>query len=241
MQKNTSSRSKNLFLAIFLFNLIVLIPSYGQRGSFNYTNKYSKKGYYFGIALGTNFNYYRVEKSLTLFGNDTIQTVNAVLRPGFHLGFIANFNLGRNVDFRLLIPTVAFSDKILSYQTTQKEQTDQTIESIFLEFPIYFRYKSKPYNDIRLFVVAGLKYSIDLASTADTRQGEEMIQLNQHDLAIEFGVGFQVFFPFFILSPEIKFSYGLKDLHERNESLIYSSVIDKLFSRGFSISLHFEG
>ena len=89
--------------------------------------------------------------------------------------------------------------------------------------------------------MAGIKYSVDLSTSSNRRSAAETLKLDMHDLAVELGFGFQVFVPFVILSPEIKFSYGVFDLHRRNEALVVSSVIDKVFSRGFSISLNFEG
>jgi hypothetical protein len=228
-------------IVLISFVSFTISPVVGQKGSFNYENKYSKKNYYFGIALGTNFSKYRVEKHSSLINNDSVKTVNTTFGLGFSIGFIANFGLGKNLDFRLLTPTVVFADKTLIYGMANDEIIEQEVESVLLEFPVYFRYKSKPYNDIRLFVVAGIKYSIDLSTSSNTREAEESVQLDMHDLSVELGLGFQVFFPFFILSPEIKFSYGVFDLHRRNEALVFSSVMDKVFSRGFSISLNFEG
>lgn len=229
------------FIVLISFVGLTTSPLVGQKGSFNYENKYSKKNYYFGIALGTNFSKYRIEKSQSLINNDSVRTVNANFSPGFSIGFIANFGLNKNLDFRLLTPTVVFSDKTLIYEMTNDQIVEQKVESVLLEFPVYFRYKSKPYNDVRLFVMAGIKYSVDLSTSSNRRSAAETLKLDMHDLAVELGLGFQVFFPFFILSPEIKFSYGVFDLHRRNEALVVSSVIDKVFSRGFSISLNFEG
>lgn len=212
-----------------------------QKGSFNYDNKFSKKAYYFGITLGANVTRYHIDKDMTLIGNDSIRSINAIYGPGFNLGIVANVKLGKHFDFRFLLPTLSFADRKLQYQMTNNSVVDKRIESVFLEFPIHFRYKSKPYKDFRIFVVAGAKYSIDLASNSRARQTEDLIRINQHDVAVEFGLGFQVFFPYFILSPEIKFSYGVYNIHSRKNQLVYSSVIDQLFSRGFAISLHFEG
>jgi len=51
----------------------------------------------------------------------------------------------------------------------------------------------------------------------------------------------QLFFPFFIFSPEIKVSRGLNNIHIFNGALEDSRVIDQIISRAFTISLHFEG
>lgn len=226
---------------VALFCFLTPLASNAQKGNFNYDNKYSKKDYYFGITLGFNLSRHRVEKHKILIGNDSIMTVDAVYGPGFNLGVVANINLGKSFDFRFLLPTLSFAERRLSYKLTNNTVVEKKLESVFLEFPIHFRYKSKPYKDFRVFVVAGVKYSVDLASNSRSRKAEDLIKLNQHDVAIEFGLGFQIFFPYFILSPEIKFSYGVFDIHARDADLSYSSVIDKLFSRGFAISLHFEG
>ena len=60
-------------------------------------------------------------------------------------------------------------------------------------------------------------------------------------LQFEVGVGMQFFFPYFILSPEIKFSQGLNNTLIYNRSLIESRIIEKLTSRTFTISFHIEG
>ncbi|MBL4650488.1 MAG: PorT family protein [Aureispira sp.] len=230
---------KIIVVALLFFS--APLASNAQKGSFNYDNKFSKKSYYFGITLGFNTSRYRVEKDLLLVNNDSVKTVNSFYGPGFNLGIVANIKLGKHFDFRFLLPTLSFADRKLQYVMTDNSIIEKSIESVFLEFPIHFRYKSKPYKDFRVFVVGGIKYSIDLASNSRSRKAGNLLKLNQSDLAVELGVGFQVFFPYFILSPEIKFSYGVLDIHSRDENTTFSSNIDKLFSRGFAISLHFEG
>lgn len=226
---------------VILLALLSNTKVQAQRGSFNYENKFSKKAYYFGITLGINMSKYRIERHESLVRNDTVATINSSYGPGFNLGIVANIKLGENFDFRFMTPTLSFADRRLEYNLTNTQTEVKKIESVFLEFPIHVRYKSKPYKDFRVFVVAGGKYSIDLASNSRARSADDLVKVIRHDFAVEFGVGFQVFFPYFILSPEIKFSYGMTDILSRDENLIYSSTIDKLFSRGFSISLHFEG
>ena len=167
--------------------------------------------------------------------------IESVRGPGFNLGIVTNIKLGKNFDFRFLLPTLSFADRRLTYQMRTGETLERQVESVFLEFPIHFRYKSKPYKDTRIFVVAGAKYSMDLASNSRTRQADNLVRINRHDFVAEVGVGFQIFFPYFILSPELKFSYGLRNIFERNPNLIYSSPLERLFSRGLTISFHFEG
>jgi hypothetical protein len=53
-------------------------------------------------------------------------------------------------------------------------------------------------------------------------------------------LGFHFYFPVFVLTPEIKLSSGLVNLHSRDESLRYSNVIDKINSKMITFSLTVE-
>jgi hypothetical protein len=68
-----------------------------------------------------------------------------------------------------------------------------------------------------------------------------MIRVKRFDYGVELGLGFNFYFPSFILSPEIKVSNGLSDLHQRNEALNYSRVLDQINSRMIVFTLHIEG
>ncbi len=230
-------RKVGLTLALFILAFSTL---WAQKGPSNY-DAFSGKNYYFGITLGYNNSNYRIVYDKSFILNDTVWRLESARGPGFNLGIVTNLNFGKNFDLRFNLPTLSFAERRLEYTLASKEVISRKVESVFIDFPILFRYKSKPYHDVRAFVIFGGKYSLDLASNSRARQAEDLIRITRHDFLLEFGVGFQIFFPYFILSPEIKFSHGLMDIHNRNPALIYSSTIERLFSRGLTISLHFEG
>jgi len=109
------------------------------------------------------------------------------------------------------------------------------------ELPFHVRYKSAPYNDLRMFVIGGIKYTFDVASDSRARQADELVKIAPTDFALELGAGVQFFFPYFIFSPEIKISQGISNILIFNQGLEQSNVIEQLLSRTFTISLHFEG
>ncbi len=91
-----------------------------------------------------------------------------------------------------------------------------------------------------MYTIGGAKFDYDLASTAGARKAEDLIKLNRKDLSVELGLGFHFYFPVFVLTPEIKLSSGLLNLHSRDESLRYSNVIDKINSKMITFSLTVE-
>ncbi|HWB90268.1 MAG TPA: hypothetical protein VG605_00390, partial [Puia sp.] len=78
-------------------------------------------------------------------------------------------------------------------------------------------------------------------SNSSARKAQDLVKLSPSDLSVEGGIGFQFYFPVFILSPELKISEGIKNVHSRDPSLQYSNVIDKLKTRMVVFSLIFEG
>ena len=206
-----------------------------DRKSYNYL-EYKNKSYYFGISLGFNSSKHQLFHSKDFIGNPQIEGAQGAAGPGFNVHGIVNYKFGEYFDFRIL-PGFTFATRYLDFNNTNRRD----IESIFVEVPFHIRYKSAPYKDKRAYVVAGINYSYDVASNSKTRQAETLIRISPNDFQVEVGVGMQFFFPYFILSPEIKFSQGITNTLLFNDQIVEASVIEKLLSRVFTLSFHFEG
>ena len=209
--------------------------------NYNFYN-FQGKPYYFGITLGVNSSKYTPFRSEEFIFADSISAVTSLNGPGFNLGIITNLKIGKYFDFRFL-PTLSFAERRLNYTagTIRTRETQEVVESVFVELPFHFRYKSAPYRDKRLFLIAGVKYNFDVASDSRSRQAEELVRISPHDFAVEYGAGVQFFFPYFIFSPEFKVSHGIGNTLLFNPNLPESTVLEKVLSRTFTISLHFEG
>lgn len=250
MQAQTYSRS---FIQSFLFSLtlgIVLVFAFSNSASaqrnasksnYNFLD-FQSKPYYFGITLGYNTSRFRVFHSDDFILHDSIAIAQAVTGPGFNLGIVSNLKVGQYFDFRFL-PTLSFAERNIQYSSTTADRPayKRKVESVFVELPFHIRYKSAPFNDKRVFAIAGVKYSFDVASDSRTRQADELVKITPSDYALEIGAGVQFFFPYFIFSPEFKISQGLGNVLIFNGDLDQSSVIEKIISRTFTVSLHFEG
>lgn len=208
------------------------------KGTFNYLD-FAAKPYYFGITLAYNTSSFQPYQSSQFFTSDSIRGIESLAGQGFNLGIVTNLKIGQNFDFRFL-PTLSFADRTLQY-TTSNSLVNKRIEAVFFEMPFHARYKSEPYEDLRVFVIGGVKYSFDVASKSRTRQDANLVKITPTDFAVELGAGVQFFFPYFIFSPEIKFSQGISNGLIYNRDLEFSSVLDKVLSRTFTISFHFEG
>ncbi len=218
--------------------LFLIASSFTLKAQFN-IHELGRKDIYFGIAMGINVADYKVIHKEVLPENDSIRYFRPKLGPGFNLGIIANYQFHRYFDLRF-IPTLSFSDKSIEYEDINHSIVKKTISSIYLDFPLQLRFKSDPIKDFRIYVIAGLRYDFDLASNVKARKAEDLIKVARHDAAGEYGLGFMIYFPYFILSPEIKVSHGFMNLNVPG-GLIYSRVIDRMYSRTFTLTLNLEG
>lgn len=211
-----------------------------DREGFN-IHELGRKQVYFGIALGFNVANYKILRKPYAGAGDTITSITPKWGPGFNLGIIANWQFHRYFDLRL-IPTLSFSDKTISYSTVirNQRQVDQTISSIYLDFPLQLRFKSDPIKNCRIFVIAGVRYDYDLASNSNTRS-KALLKVGKHDAAAEYGMGVMIYFPYFIMTPEIKMSHGFIDVNSPTPGFVYSRVIEKLYTRTFTFTLNLEG
>ena len=211
-----------------------------------YLTDHDSKPYYFGITLGANVASFHIEHHPRFLQYDSVYTVNPQYSAGFQLGLLATARLSNRFELRFN-PQLLFTDRGLTYKlkyTDLFEQSDSVtkkIESVITTFPLQIKFFSDRIGNFRVYMLAGVKADIDLASNARAKRAEELVKIQKYDYCIEAGIGFNFYFPSFILSPEIKFSNGLKNIHSRDENLKYSNVLDRITSRMVVFCIHLEG
>jgi hypothetical protein len=225
---------------ILILLLFGSLPLTGQdKWSGNNFRQFSGKDYYFGLSLSFNRSTYKLYRSQYFVRQDSLYRSESIKNPGFSVGIITNLKFGNHFDFRF-IPTFSFANRNIRY-SDQSSELDRRIESTFLELPLHIRFTSLPYKDMKVFVVGGLKYNYDISNKSRTKKFSSLIKLSPHDFQAEIGAGMQFFFPYFIFSPEIKFSQGLNNILIYNGNNNESSILEKILSRALVISFNFEG
>lgn len=237
--RNLPGRKIAVLIACLIF--IQLSLDAQTRGNHNYLD-FQKKPYYFGLSLGVNSTGYKVNHSSDFINNDSVYIAEGNSGSGLNLHMIANLKIGNYFDFRVS-PGFSFAERTFMFTKPElgEKPVERKLESVFLDVPFVLRFKSKPYHDMRLYVLAGLKYSYDVASNAKSRKSESLVKISPHDFQYEFGAGMQFFFPFFIFSPEIKISRGLGNILIYNHDLNDSRILENVSSSIVTISFQFEG
>jgi hypothetical protein len=222
-----------------------MTPAHAQREL--YQEEHDTKPYYFGISLGASSAGFHthLHSSFLSQPGDSIMVAEPMQNSGFNLGLLATVRLSNRFELRFN-PQLMFTERNLRYQLRYKDvdygfEITKKVESVITSFPVQIKFNSDRIGNFRVYMLAGGKFDIDLASNAKARRADDMIRIGRFDYGIEAGMGFNFYFPSFILSPEIKISNGLGNLHDRNERLNYSRVLDGIQSRMIVFTIHLEG
>jgi len=207
--------------------------------------KFDNKKLHFGFQLGMSSNGFALDHDLTQ--SDSLIKLETGTQPGLVIHVVSELHFGPYFGIRFT-PGIAFAARDLNYEYYSTEFNTpvvKTIESTFIEVPLFLKYRSKRVNNFAQYVMVGFNYGFDLASQQFTdnnidEQGERLVKLKQSNYNLEVGVGFDFFLEYFKFSPELKFSYGLNNVIVK-EATQFALPINDLRSRIFVVALNFEG
>jgi len=238
---------KNRMIVLALA-LLVSITGFSQREI--YREEQDQKPYYFGISLGAVYSRFQVEHHPSFLQQDTILVAEPENTPGLSLRLVAALNLSNRFELRFN-PGLIFTERPLVYvinpdplipgDIEQGKNVKKTVESIITTFPLGLKFKSDRIGNFRVYMLGGGKLDYDLASNAKKRKAEDQVKIGKMSYGIEGGIGFNFYRKSVTISPEIKISNGLNNLHDRNDKLNYSRVLDRIQSRMIIFTLHLEG
>ena len=226
-------RHKIIATLVVLFTTIAAIAQPNQE-------QYDNQWLHFGFTLSTNSASFRVDARPATIASDTLLNVNMKSYPGIGLGGITNLRLGKFFDVRLMFPVISFVQRDLVYTFPTQHKTVK-IESAYCDASLLIKYKSARRKNVRAYVIAGPRFSYDLASSTGRARSmvNPVVSLNKSTWGYDAGFGLDIYFQFFKLSPELKVCNTWSNA-VHYDGFIYTDVIEKLSPKMVVFSLHFE-
>jgi hypothetical protein len=238
-------RRKINWSLIILF-IVPLIGKAQLRSELNMTD-HDESGYHFGINVGMNQSHFNFTHHPQFLSQDSVTVIESVNSAGINLAWLVNLRISDHFDLRTYPLNLTFSEKAFEYSINYPDvpagETPlmlKKVQSITVGFPFMIKFSSDRIKNMKVYTLTGGRFDYDLASNANKRNAEQLIKLRPYDYSVEAGLGFHIYFPYFVLSPELRVNWGLSNLHSRNSSLRYSSNIDKINSRMISFSISVE-
>lgn len=238
---------RNKIIAIVI--AFALLPSLAQaqlRDGINLED-HDYKPIRFGINFGANRSHYNILHSKQFLNFDSVSVIESINSTGINLAWLVNFNLSEHFDVRTYPIDLVFTEKAFEYTLLKPDRVKKEdsvmikkVQGITLAFPLQIKFSSDRIANFKAFMMAGIRLEYDLAANAGKKNNTDLITLQKLDYAAEAGIGFHLYFPVFVLTPELKFTYGLKNVLDKSSNLKYANTIDRLASRSLTLSLTVE-
>jgi len=224
--------------------LCISFASIAQRGEV-YQPFHDELPYYLGMSIGLNNNYLNFNRNIDFIRPNTsaVSSINPINNLALNLGLSGTLRLSKHTLLRLN-PTVliAGSKNLYTFSKRSNPTDTQTMNaaSAIINIPLALKIESDRYNafhftDImRHYVFLGGKIDYDLLGSnrsvilsknvATSSRTPYNNTLNGFDYGYEVGLGLSFYLPYATISPEVKFSYGIRNLNKGDALL--SSIRD---------------
>jgi len=239
-----------IIIILFISNLShaqdVPAPAWGggadqQDVSFGFTFSYIQSN--FKIIKQPNWRAPFFDKLNNRYVTDSLNSIGSNNLPGFSIGFLTRYSLSDHLEVRVT-PSIVFADRELNYvYATPSQDVTKQIQTTTVDFPLSFKLKSDRIANFRAYILGGVKYSeaIGKGNTMDETNDplQKLVKNSKGFGSYEAGLGCDIYFEFFKLSPEIKLSNSIGNVLVQ-ENNPFSSPISKLSLHTIMFSLIFE-
>jgi hypothetical protein len=182
------------------------------------------------------------DKGSNTYITSALNGISSKSVPGFGIGFLIRYSLTDHLEARTT-PSLIFADRVLSYTYENPDQNqEKRIQSTSVEIPLSFKLKSDRLGDFRAYILGGVKYTKAIGSKkneANLDPLDKLVKNTSGFSSYEAGLGCDIYFEFFKLSPQIKVSNSFGNLLVA-EDHPFSSPISKLSLHTVMFSLFFE-
>ncbi len=257
-------RDKIVLLGLVFF--FAVIPSFGQ-GMFGLTSTAGSdnRTLSYGFFLAAHNSTLRVkytDEFMNQAANSTnpfsrVRSVQPQFSPGFSLGFIGILRLHDQVQL-LFTPKVGFYEyktEVTYFHDTLDDGLIQTTpgnegsmsggvqvyssEATMVELPLLFKYRSVRFNNTRMYFIGGGSYQFRTKSQDEANVDD--IVMTGRDVSIEAGMGFEIYFKYFKFAPEIRFSHGMMNTYQAENTLPeLRDAISSLKRKSVTLYLNFQ-
>ena len=234
-------------LGVILGILVSYVASVSGQNNRHYDLRKFNLGFLMGLNIAdVKIKYNNLKTNYDKPGD--LAEIDALASPGITLGMITNTKIIPHFDFRF-IPSISLQQRNFNYHFAghqkispfqyQDSIVKKRLESANLDLPAMVRFRSGFYKNYRVYVMTGMKYSINLASDKRSRDDPNIIKIDKRDWSWEVAAGIEIYGDRVKLTPEIRYSLGLRNVYSP-ENTDFGDRITRMNTQTILISLNFE-
>ena len=205
---------------------------------------YDNQTIMFGWYVGGNSLYTNISDKKQLPYNDSIMSFRANTGYGFQIGLLGDLRLLSFLHVRFL-PNVLFADRSFTFGVRKDNtfrETNQSFEVIYIDLPLEIKIATKRWHNFRPYLLGGIRYDYDMGSILRKKiaENEFLFKIKDSEISYTVGCGFDFYMSWFKFTLELKSSFGLIDVLDKNYRTVYSDCIEKMKTQMFCINLIFQ-
>ena len=166
------------------------------------------------------------------------------------LGLLADAKLTENLNLRLQ-PNLRFMNIDVNLYRTDADGTRQLVRDYEprihrsdIGIPLLLKFKSDRKTNMRGYLIGGGELVFNVSSNKRyDGEKDRLIMTDRTYLAYTAGIGFDIYFEYFKMSPEIRWAQSIGNLlndHPDNTFNNTRSPLERLYMRSLQVSLYFE-
>jgi len=162
---------------------------------------------------------------------------------GLSVGILGEWKLNQYLALRTT-PGIHFGSKHIKFVDLSGASASQTqdVRSCYIGLPVALKVAAPRFNNYRPYVLAGVQPLYDL-----TTKKHKNLLMKPFSANLEVGLGCDVYLPFFKLIPELKFSFGLANVLQKNRKdltdeaqQIFTKSLDAAHTNMVTLTFYFE-
>ena len=234
-------RTKKVY--ILLLSILFTVSLFGQHRKLQNQPYADQREFHIGFTIGLHTQDLILTQSG--FVNDNGEVWFSEIpnySPGFAVGIIGDAYINQYINLRIT-PTILLGEKGFVFkEQTSGEEHSTTVRNNYFSIPVHLKVSAARTNNYRPYILFGGYGSMELASNKGLA-----VLLKPYDFGIDVGIGCDFYLPMFKLAPEVKFSFGMIDILNKDrkdlkdESLLkYTNSLSKATQRMITLSFNFE-
>lgn len=242
-------------IILFVSFLVISTSIFAQQDEI-FQQDHDELPYYLGMSMGLSNSYLSLKRGANFLvpPAGSVNLIAPVQTMYLNLGLTGTLRLNNRFALRAN-PTLLISGNRTAFTYTTNDPNNRNVQtysipSVIIDLPVGIKIQSDRYNAfkypnlMRHYLITGVKFGFDLgaekSATVNTNQSYPNV-IKGSDMAMELGLGLSFFLRYATISPEVKFSYGTRDLRKINDpNYPLVSSIDKINSNFIYFTVHIE-
>ena len=232
-------RSKVIIGTLLLFcTAVQQISAQGIGYKRKHLEYYDDKPIHYGILFAVPFTRFTLRHNEDFVTKDSAYVIQSPVKAAFRMGFTINAYLNERFDIRTT-PSVSLYERQVKFSYPNGTEKIEKRESTWIEIPLLLKYKSERRGNSRMYLIAGATLGLETNVKRSRTGGAGTLATKSSDVTLDYGIGFEQFFEFFKLAPELRFSHGLTNIFQPSKNSL-GAGLNKMTTHTVTLYLNFE-